>query len=326
MRVSVVAGLIVAVHVAVIGSVIMTQGCTSTQSGAGSTTPTVVDSAPPPPMPPTITTVTPVAQPVPFPALQPPTQPEPAKTSVAAENVYVVKSGDSLSKIAVAHGVSQRELAELNKIKDANKIIVGQKLILPDHSKPSQSQPTAKSAATKTKSAAKEAAASGDSYVVKSGDALSKIAVAHGVKLKDLMAANNITDANKIRAGQKLTIPGAKKDAKAEGEKKEDAESAEPAKKESAKKKAEKADKAEKAEKAEKSEEPAAVEKEPKKDVPPVADSQDSALEYQLQPGDDVEGIARLFVVDIDDLRQINNLQPGQEVKPGQVLKIPPTR
>ena len=155
MRVSVVAGLIVAVHVAVIGSVIMTQGCTSTQSGAGSTTPTVVDSAPPPPMPPTITTVTPVAQPVPFPALQPPTQPEPAKTSVAAENVYVVKSGDSLSKIAVAHGVSQRELAELNKIKDANKIIVGQKLILPDHSKPSQSQPTAKSAATKTKSAAK---------------------------------------------------------------------------------------------------------------------------------------------------------------------------
>ena len=57
-----------------------------------------------------------------------------------------------------------------------------------------------------------------------------------------------------------------------------------------------------------------------------MADSQDSALEYQLQPGDDVEGIARLFVVDIDDLRQINNLQPGQEVKPGQVLKIPPTR
>ena len=68
------------------------------------------------------------------------------------------------------------------------------------------------------------------------------------------------------------------------------------------------------------------MEKEPKKQVPPVADSQDSALEYQLQPGDDVEGIARLFVVDIDDLRQINNLQPGQEVKPGQVLKIPPTR
>ena len=322
MRVSVVAGLIVAVHVAVIGSVIMTQGCTSTQSGAGSTTPTVVDSAPPPPMPPTITTVTPVAQPVPFPALQPPTQPEPAKTSVAAENVYVVKSGDSLSKIAVAHGVSQRELAELNKIKDANKIIVGQKLILPDHSKPSQSQPTAKSAATKTKSAAKEAVASGDSYVVKSGDALSKIAVAHGVKLKDLMAANNITDANKIRAGQKLTIPGAKAEAKTEGEKKQDDESAAPAKKESAKK----SEKVEKAEKAEKPEEPAAVEKEPKKDVPPVADSQDSALEYQLQPGDDVEGIARLFVVDIDDLRQINNLQPGQEVKPGQVLKIPPTR
>ena len=55
-----------------------------------------------------------------------------------------------------------------------------------------------------------------DSREVKAGDALSKIAALHGVKTKDLMAANNITDANKIRVGQKLAIPGGKAAAKAE--------------------------------------------------------------------------------------------------------------
>ena len=199
MRVSVVAGLIVGVHVAVIGSVVMTQGCASTQRGAASTIPATVEPAPAPILPPSAAVVgSPTVQPVAFPSIQPPVQPAPLKTSVAAENVYVVKTGDSLSKIAAAHGVNSRELAELNQIADANKIRADQKLILPDHAKPSQSQPAEKAAAA---AKAKAVAASGDTYVVKAGDALSKIAAAHGVKTKDLMAANNITDANKIRVG-----------------------------------------------------------------------------------------------------------------------------
>lgn len=311
MRVSVVAGLIIAVHVAVIGSVVMTQGCTSTQRGAGSAVPVAVEPAPPPPMPPTITAVTPAPQPVPFPPLQPPTQPEPVKSTVAAKNIYVVKSGDSLSKIAVAHGVNQRELAELNKVQDANKIIVGQKLILPDHAKPSQSQPTTQKA---TKAASKKAAVEGGAYVVKSGDSLSKIAVAHGVKLRDLMAANNIADANKIRAGQKLTIPGSQAAAKPAAEGTSETQASAPEQKESPKKK-----------KAEKSAEAAPAVESAKEDAP-VADSQDNALNYTVQEGDNLESIARLFVVDLNELQKINNLQPGQEVNLGQVLKIPATR
>jgi LysM repeat protein len=200
--------MIVAVHVAVIGSVVMTQGCVSTRTESDVVVPAPVETAPVPPMPPSADVV-PVAAPAPvaFPVLQPPVPPAPVKTSVAAENVYVVKPGDSLSKIAAAHGVKTAELKELNNVVDVNKIRVGQKLILPDYSKPSSSQPAEKSA----KSAEAKATASGDAYVVKPGDALSKIAAAHGVKTKDLMAANNLTDANKIRAGQKLVIPGAKK-------------------------------------------------------------------------------------------------------------------
>jgi LysM repeat protein len=214
MRVSVVAGLILAVHVAVIGSVVMTQGCTSTQSGTASTVPAPVETAPVPPMPPSVAVVPPVAPsaPVAFPVLQPPVEPAPLKTSVAAENVYVVKSGDSLSKIAAAHGVKAAELKELNQIADVNKIRVGQKLILPDYAKASSRSPRkSPPPSPRTKGGRVRRRVR-----LKPGDALSKIAAAHGVKTKDLMAANNITDANKIRAGQKLTIPGAKAEKKVE--------------------------------------------------------------------------------------------------------------
>jgi LysM repeat protein len=328
MRVSVVAGLIVGVHVAVIGSVVMTQGCASTQRGAGSTEPALVESAPAPVLPPSVAVVSqPAVQPVQFPALLPPVEPAPLKTSVAAENVYVVKSGDSLSKIAAAHGVSSRELAELNQISDPNKVRIGQKLILPDHSKPSQSQPGAKSAPA-AKAAEKSAPVSGDAYVVKAGDALSKIAALHGVKTKDLMAANNITDANKIRVGQKLAIPGAKAAAKSEPAKTE-AKPAEQPKVEEAKVEAPVAEAAVSAPV------PAAVPAveavpavvpAPEAAVtPPAPEGQEAMLDYTVQDGDTAEGIARLFVVRKDDILRVNNIPAGGDVKPGQQIKIPPS-
>lgn len=308
MRVSIVAGLIVAVHVAVIGSVVMTQGCATTQRDAGRTEPLPVEPAPVPVLPPSAAVVMPEAvPPVAFPAIQPPVRPEPVTTGVAAENLYVIKAGDSLSKIAVKHGVNFRELAELNQISDPNKIRIGQKLILPDYAKPSQSPPAAKPAASAKPTAA---AGEGGAYEVKAGDSLSKIAVAHKVALKDLAAANQITDYNKIRIGQKLVIPGA---AKAEAPKPE-APKAEAAKAEVAEAAA-----------------PAAVEAAP---VPapasdaaatetPAADQADM-LEYTVQDGDTVDSIARLFVVRQDEIRRVNNLAPGQEVSPAQRIRIPP--
>ena len=321
MRVSVVAGMIVAVHVAVIGSVVMTQGCVSTRTESDVVVPAPVETAPVPPMPPSADVV-PVAAPVAFPVLQPPVQPAPVKTSVAAENVYVVKPGDMLSKIAAAHGIKTAELKELNNIVDVNKIRVGQKLILPDYSKPSSSQPAEKSA----KSAEAKATASGDAYVVKPGDALSKIAAAHGVKTKDLMAANNLTDANKIRAGQKLVIPGAKKADKAEDK----------ADEKKADKKADKKEepKAEKPAEAAAPVEPAVaplpapvseVAPAPAPEAAPASGFQDAMLDYNVQEGDTVEGIARLFVVSADEIRKVNGLAPGAEVVPNKTIKIPPS-
>lgn len=58
-----------------------------------------------------------------------------ASASVAfADSVYYVKKGDSLSKIGKKYGVSYTQIAKKNKIKDAKKIYVGQKLIIPTKS------------------------------------------------------------------------------------------------------------------------------------------------------------------------------------------------
>lgn len=44
-------------------------------------------------------------------------------------------------------------------------------------------------------------------YLVQQGDSLSAIASSFGVKVDELMAANGITNPDKIQAGQKLIIP-----------------------------------------------------------------------------------------------------------------------
>ena len=158
--------------------------------------------------------------------------------------------------------------------------------------------------------------------MVKAGDALSEIAAAHGVRSKDLMAANNITDANKIRVGQKLVIPGAK---------------AAPAKKEE---KAVEKKEVEKAAAPAVEPLPSPVPEAAPAVVPPVAPaapapaaapaatpspSQDAMLDYTVQDGDTAEGIARLFVVRKADILRVNNIPDGSDVKAGQKIKIPPS-
>jgi len=53
------------------------------------------------------------------------------KATAGTGGDYVVKSGDSLSAIAAAHGVTISALMEANGIKKANQIRAGQKLVIP---------------------------------------------------------------------------------------------------------------------------------------------------------------------------------------------------
>lgn len=310
MKLSVILGLIVAVHVAVF-VVVMTPGCVSANPQPGGNQPTTVEMPPDiPVMPPTVETEPVVANPIPV-ALPPVVEPVDIPEAPAIDNIYVIQNGDSLSKIAARHGIKTAELQELNNIADPNKIRIGQKLVLPAHAKPSQSKPTAGASAPAPAKAKTEAAAvaADGVYVVKSGDALSKIAKAHGVKQADLMALNGITDANKIRIGQKLKIPGVAPKADAP---KADAPKTQPATPASV---------------------PAAEPPAQATDAAPVEapalaaesfEAPAAALDFTVNAGDSVETLAALFSVSPDELRRVNHLAPDAEVTAGQHIIIPP--
>lgn len=54
-------------------------------------------------------------------------------SEISGSNFYTVGKGETLSKIAKANGTTVEELQRLNNIKDANKIVIGQKIkVAPD--------------------------------------------------------------------------------------------------------------------------------------------------------------------------------------------------
>ena len=296
MRSSWLIGLVVTLHALAIGGVMVMQGCETRR-------PTPAQEPPPAPvLPPRVEPVEPLP---PRPVFQPPTPIEQAPAlPPAAGQVYEVQNGDSLSKIAARFGVSARELAELNKIKDANHIRVGQKLVLPDYAK------AGASAAKPAKSTAKPTAAKdGDAYVVQPGDALEKIARRHGTTVSALREANNLKS-DKIMVGQKLAIPGAQAEAKEKTAEKKAGKSSSEAK----------------------ADEPAPVPAVAAPVPPPAplpaeprleAPEESSPMEYTVMEGDTVEKIARMYIIRKEDLMRINNLTEGQALRTGQKLKIP---
>ena len=52
-------------------------------------------------------------------------------SGTSSSGSYTVQPGDSLKAIAIRHGTSTANLASINGIKDANKLVVGQRLVLP---------------------------------------------------------------------------------------------------------------------------------------------------------------------------------------------------
>ena len=149
------------------------------------------------PMQPAISNTAPVALPPVLPPAQPPVQPP------AVENpgtTYEVVGGDTLGKIAKAHGVSLKALEAANPGVDSKKLKIKQKINIP--------APTPSAAAPASATSTGPAETGGETYTVKPGDTLSKIVKSKGVTLKELRAANpKIASTDHIRVGDKLTIP-----------------------------------------------------------------------------------------------------------------------
>lgn len=119
--------------------------------------------------------------------------------STSSSSIYTVKNGDYLSKIANNYNLTVNKLKSLNNLKN-DIIFVGQKL------KVSGKETAPGKTTTKpTKKPAKPTVA--NSYTVKSGDYLSRIAANHNMSVATLKSLNNLKS-NMIFIGQKLKVSG----------------------------------------------------------------------------------------------------------------------
>jgi len=168
------------------------------------TPPPMPDTNTPPPMPPAPTNNSALVVPPP----QPPAAPTPMEPAAGAASTYSVVQGDTLAKIAKAHGVSVKALEAANPGVDPKKLKIKQQLNIPAPMASSNAGSAASSGITAS-------GGSSESYTVKSGDTLSKIAKRNGVSLRALRAANpKIASTDHIKVGETLAIP-AKADANA---------------------------------------------------------------------------------------------------------------
>ena len=99
---------------------------------------------------------------------------------------HKVRSGESLSVIAGRYDTSVTQLMQVNNLKSRHRIRAGQTLRLPF--------------------AGVSIPAGADTYTVRNGDSVSKIASRAGVSESDLMAMNQLRNKNRIYAGQVLYL------------------------------------------------------------------------------------------------------------------------
>lgn len=316
LRAPLLVGFVAGLHIVAVGAFLFMQGC--------GTTKVAVEPPPAPVMPPKPGAGEPVPPVMPRPVVQPPVAVESAPTGVeGAGQTYQVASGDSLSKIAARFGVSAREIMELNKIKDANKIRIGQKLLLPSYA--SEQAPSATAAKKPAaKPAVKQAAkpkpapvAGAGEYIVKSGDSLSKIASRNGTTVKALREANNLKS-DMIRINQKLVLPGHASAPAASAPAAVESAPAAPASAPSPV--------------VEPAAAPVAVAPAaPSAPAAPVAvappadplASAEVSFEYVLKPGENLDDVAKQFAVLKQDIMTMNGITDASTVSGGTRLKIP---
>ena len=114
-----------------------------------------------------------------------------------------VRGGETLASIGAKYGVSVSEIVNLNRIRNVNKIYVGQELVIPA---PGGSGAQAASTSSKAKS---KKSGKKTTHVVKSGETLQGIASKYKISPGDLMRWNEIANPNRLYVGQKLVMYGA---------------------------------------------------------------------------------------------------------------------
>jgi lipoprotein-anchoring transpeptidase ErfK/SrfK len=117
-----------------------------------------------------------------------------------AQGSVTVSPGDTLGAIAQRSGTTVAALVQANSLPSADLVYVGQRLLLPDGA-------AAPLLAALPAAAAAPSAASSGVHVVQPGETVYHLAATYGVPVASIVAANGLTSANVIYAGQRLEIP-----------------------------------------------------------------------------------------------------------------------
>ena len=120
-------------------------------------------------------------------------------TAQRPDVLHRVQRGETLSGIATRYRVSQSALVAINNLRSRNFIREGQELRLPGSN-----------GARPITLAQRDGLPSGDgdTYIVRAGDSIDRIARMFGVGAGDLLARNAIADADRIYIGQELIVGG----------------------------------------------------------------------------------------------------------------------
>ncbi len=120
-------------------------------------------------------------------------EPAPQPAPTPSTDAYVVQPGDTLSSIALRHGVTVWALVHANNLTDQHTIYAGQSLLIPGRA--AETTPDLETSNL-------------DTYMVRPGDTLIQIALRFNTTPAALAALNGIANPSSIYAGQVLRLTG----------------------------------------------------------------------------------------------------------------------
>lgn len=142
-----------------------------------------------------------------------PAQPGADDLILADENTeplyHTITRGETLRSIAQQYGTTEAAIIELNGLTNPNRILAGQQLLIRYEAVTPVEAPAV--AIADAQAAAPASAASGDAapliHTVQAGEYASAIARRYGVDVNLLLAANNLSNPDRLLVGQQLIIP-----------------------------------------------------------------------------------------------------------------------
>ncbi|MBQ7612753.1 MAG: LysM peptidoglycan-binding domain-containing protein [Spirochaetaceae bacterium] len=116
-------------------------------------------------------------------------------TYTFSDTIHTIQKGETIYGLSRQYGIPMNTILEYNGIKDATKIVVGQKIKIPNT----------------TSTSSKSSTQTVQTYTVQKGDTIYGIAKKYGVSQADILNLNNLNAKSIIQVGQKLLIPNAVK-------------------------------------------------------------------------------------------------------------------